>query len=225
MTCWRSSYASGDACEASPVHRPRVPCVALSSLAPVVGLEGRRALPLCSPIDRRHRASKVVRTSRENDRPHSAPRGIGHRRPRRGRTRLPRDEPIRRVVQNVLQARRRRGSAGSMVKVRGFLFSAFARVCAAYEWNCRLVEGDWTDPEIPDPLSDMFALLTARRNRALIQQWGVWLAGKDAERALKVGQCQAISFALGYASHERSWHGSTVIDRSRLHKAWTNSGR
>jgi hypothetical protein len=42
------------------------------------------------------------------------------------------------------------------------------------------------DPGIPDPLSDMFALLTARRNRALTQQWGVWLAGKDAERALKV---------------------------------------
>lgn len=53
--------------------------------------------------------------------------------------------------------------------------------------NCRLVEGEWTDPGVPDPLSDMFELLTARRNRALTQQWGVWLAGKDAERALKVG--------------------------------------
>jgi hypothetical protein len=53
--------------------------------------------------------------------------------------------------------------------------------------DCRVVEGEWTDPEIPDPLSDMFALLTARRDRALTQQWGVWLAGKDTERALKVG--------------------------------------
>jgi vacuolar protein sorting-associated protein 3 len=51
---------------------------------------------------------------------------------------------------------------------------------------CRLVEGEWTDPEIPDPLSAMFALLTERRNRPLTQQWGIWLAGKDAERALKV---------------------------------------
>ena len=50
---------------------------------------------------------------------------------------------------------------------------------------------------IPDPLSQMFSLLTARRNRALIQQWGVWLAGKDVERALKVGQCQAIYSPLG----------------------------
>jgi hypothetical protein len=33
----------------------------------------------------------------------------------------------------------------------------------------------------------MFALLTALRDRALTQQWGVWLAGKDTDRALKVG--------------------------------------
>ncbi|KAH9018541.1 hypothetical protein EDB85DRAFT_2154432 [Lactarius pseudohatsudake] len=52
-------------------------------------------------------------------------------------------------------------------------------------WS-KLVEGEWTDPEISDPLSDMFALLTARRDRALTQQWGVWLAGKDTERALKL---------------------------------------
>ena len=56
-----------------------------------------------------------------------------------------------------------------------------------FERFCRLVEGEWTDPEIADPLSDMFALLNARRDRALTQQWGVWLAGKDTERALKVG--------------------------------------
>ncbi|KAH9003556.1 hypothetical protein EDB86DRAFT_3062932 [Lactarius hatsudake] len=52
-------------------------------------------------------------------------------------------------------------------------------------WS-KLVEGEWTDPEIADPLSDMFALLTARRDRALTQQWGVWLAGRDTERALKL---------------------------------------
>ncbi|KAI0266114.1 hypothetical protein BC834DRAFT_1026917 [Gloeopeniophorella convolvens] len=52
-------------------------------------------------------------------------------------------------------------------------------------WS-KLVDGEWTDTEIPDPLSDMFALLTTRRNRVLTQQWGAWLAGKDAERALKL---------------------------------------
>ena len=71
-----------------------------------------------------------------------------------------------------------------MVKVRGFLSACTP--CASHDSNRRLVEGEWVDPGIPDPLSEMFALLTARRNRALTQQWGVWLAGKDAERALKV---------------------------------------
>jgi hypothetical protein len=42
----------------------------------------------------------------------------------------------------------------------------------------------------------MFSLLTARRNRALIQQWGIWLAGKDAERALKVGHANPIFVRL-----------------------------
>jgi hypothetical protein len=60
--------------------------------------------------------------------------------------------------------------------------------------NRRLVEGEWVDPRIPDPLSDMFGLLTARRNHALTQQWGVWLAGKDAERALKVGHHAILFF-------------------------------
>lgn len=78
-----------------------------------------------------------------------------------------------------------------MVKVRA-LFSTCIP-CTSHDSNRRLVEGEWVDPGIPDPLSDMFALLTARRNRALTQQWGVWLAGKDAERALKVSD-RAIPF-------------------------------
>jgi hypothetical protein len=73
-----------------------------------------------------------------------------------------------------------------MVKVRDFLIFFHAQLLDDFLF-LRLVEGEWTDPEIPDPLSDMFTLLTARRDRALTQQWGVWLAGKDTERALKVG--------------------------------------
>ncbi|KAI0288353.1 hypothetical protein BC826DRAFT_1038656 [Russula brevipes] len=66
------------------------------------------------------------------------------------------------------------------------MYSKRGHDAALLEIWSKLVEGEWTDPEIPDPLSDMFALLTARRNRALTQQWGVWLAGKDTERALKL---------------------------------------
>ncbi|KAN0136305.1 hypothetical protein V8E53_005910 [Lactarius tabidus] len=66
------------------------------------------------------------------------------------------------------------------------VYSKLGDDAALLEAWSKVVEGEWTDPEIPDPLSDMFALLTARRDRALTQQWGVWLAGKDTERALKL---------------------------------------
>ena len=58
----------------------------------------------------------------------------------------------------------------------------------------------------------MFALLTARRNRALTQQWGVWLAGKDAERALKVSYHAPLPFdilqVLDVISQLLTSHGS-----------------
>lgn len=50
----------------------------------------------------------------------------------------------------------------------------------------RLVSGEWSDSSISDPLGGMFALLSDKRDRALIQKWGVWLTKYDLERALKV---------------------------------------
>jgi hypothetical protein len=44
--------------------------------------------------------------------------------------------------------------------------------------------------------ADSPCLLTARRNRALTQQWAVWLAGKDTERALKVRHPACFLFFL-----------------------------
>ncbi|KAI0000159.1 hypothetical protein BJV74DRAFT_876958 [Russula compacta] len=85
---------------------------------------------------------------------------------------LPEVEPVFRAI----------GLFGALCK----LYSKHGNDAALLEVWSKLVEGEWTDPEIPDPLSDMFALLTARRNRALTQQWGIWLAGKDTERALKL---------------------------------------
>ncbi|KAI0052121.1 hypothetical protein FA95DRAFT_1602084 [Auriscalpium vulgare] len=52
-------------------------------------------------------------------------------------------------------------------------------------WS-KLVDGEWTDTDIPDPLSDIFNLLTERRNRQLTQKWGIWLTKKDSERAMKL---------------------------------------
>jgi hypothetical protein len=50
----------------------------------------------------------------------------------------------------------------------------------------RLIDGEWMDAEIKDPVSDMITLLVEKNDRALIRQWGVWLMKRDSERGLKV---------------------------------------
>ena len=50
----------------------------------------------------------------------------------------------------------------------------------------RLVDGEWSDEDVIDPLTEMFTILTEKRDRALTQRWGVWLTRKDSHRALKV---------------------------------------
>jgi hypothetical protein len=104
---------------------------------------------------------------------------------------LPEVEPVFRAtgLYNALcKIYSKRGLDAALLEVWSKCVGTPLRLCSrSHNLNRRLVEGEWADPGIPDPLSDMFALLTARRNRALTQQWGIWLAGKDAERALKVG--------------------------------------
>jgi hypothetical protein len=52
--------------------------------------------------------------------------------------------------------------------------------------NTRLVDGEWTDEDIQDPLEQMMALLSETRDRMLIQRWGLWLVKRDASAGLKV---------------------------------------
>ena len=52
-------------------------------------------------------------------------------------------------------------------------------------WS-KLVDGDWQDPEVQDPLTRIFDLLSDRKDRTLIHRWTAWLVKKDADRALKV---------------------------------------
>ncbi|KAI0948169.1 hypothetical protein AcW1_009756 [Taiwanofungus camphoratus] len=52
-------------------------------------------------------------------------------------------------------------------------------------WS-KLVDGEWVDKDVQDPLSRIFSLLSEKRDRMLIQQWGVWLTKHDHERALKL---------------------------------------
>lgn len=49
-----------------------------------------------------------------------------------------------------------------------------------------MIAGEWADEDVRDPLGSMVAFLTERRDRALVQEWGVWLLKYDAERAMKV---------------------------------------
>ncbi len=52
-------------------------------------------------------------------------------------------------------------------------------------WS-KLADGQWQDPEVHDPLTRIFDLLSDRKDRASIQRWTAWLVKKDSERALKV---------------------------------------
>ena len=52
--------------------------------------------------------------------------------------------------------------------------------------TARLVDGEWTDDDIEDPLGRMMVLLNETRDRALVQQWGLWLVKRDTALGLKV---------------------------------------
>ena len=49
----------------------------------------------------------------------------------------------------------------------------------------RLVDGQWSDDDIKDPQTQMIALLSEKRDRALTQRWGLWLTKRDPESGLK----------------------------------------
>ena len=50
----------------------------------------------------------------------------------------------------------------------------------------RLVNGEWVDEDVHDPLASMFNFLNEKREKALAQQWGLWLLKYDQEKAMKV---------------------------------------
>ncbi|KAI0754157.1 hypothetical protein C8Q80DRAFT_1216335 [Daedaleopsis nitida] len=52
-------------------------------------------------------------------------------------------------------------------------------------WS-KLVDGEWTDASVQNPLDRIFHLLSDRKDRSLIQRWMAWLVKKDSDRALKL---------------------------------------
>ncbi|KAG6916344.1 hypothetical protein DXG01_007235 [Tephrocybe rancida] len=52
-------------------------------------------------------------------------------------------------------------------------------------WS-KLIDGEWTDEDIPDPLSNMIALLAEKKDRTLTQHWGLWLTKRNPEQGLQL---------------------------------------
>ncbi|KIM35684.1 hypothetical protein M413DRAFT_326838 [Hebeloma cylindrosporum] len=50
----------------------------------------------------------------------------------------------------------------------------------------KIIEGQWSDEDIKDPLSQMITMLTEKRDKALTQRWGIWLTKIDPEKGLKL---------------------------------------
>ncbi|KAJ7685236.1 hypothetical protein DFH06DRAFT_1357108, partial [Mycena polygramma] len=50
----------------------------------------------------------------------------------------------------------------------------------------KLVDGEWSDDDIQDPIDQMLNLLQNAKNRALIQKWGLWLTRRDPERGIRL---------------------------------------
>jgi vacuolar protein sorting-associated protein 3 len=53
-------------------------------------------------------------------------------------------------------------------------------------FSYRVAEGIYTDEDIQDPISNIISLLNEKKDRALMQKWGIWLVKIDPERGLKV---------------------------------------
>ncbi|KAF5369852.1 hypothetical protein D9758_001393 [Tetrapyrgos nigripes] len=50
----------------------------------------------------------------------------------------------------------------------------------------KLVDGEWTEEDIKDPIANIVSLLTEKKDRSLNQKWGLWLTKRDPERGLKL---------------------------------------
>lgn len=48
------------------------------------------------------------------------------------------------------------------------------------------MDGEWTDEDVKDPLSEMLSILGRKRDKALTQRWIVWIAKRNADGALMV---------------------------------------
>ncbi|KAH9916048.1 uncharacterized protein B0H18DRAFT_885291 [Fomitopsis serialis] len=110
--------------------------------------------------------------------------------------------------------------------IQGGYFDALCRLYWQYgqeskllsTW-AKLVDGEWKDNEVKDPLGSMFALLGERRDRTVIQQWSIWLTKRDPDRALKL--LTSLSSGKRTAEDDRNlltqlWEADTSAGRRYL---------
>lgn len=50
----------------------------------------------------------------------------------------------------------------------------------------RIVEGEWKDPSVTNPLGEIIQLLSTSRNRDIVQRYGLWLARQEPVAAFSV---------------------------------------
>jgi hypothetical protein len=53
----------------------------------------------------------------------------------------------------------------------------------------RMVDGEWTEPDITNPLDLIFLLMRETKDESLLPKWRVWLVTKDVERGMEVRLC------------------------------------
>ncbi|KAJ2919054.1 hypothetical protein MD484_g1318, partial [Candolleomyces efflorescens] len=50
----------------------------------------------------------------------------------------------------------------------------------------KIVDGEWVDQDVPEPLLQMISLLTNKRDKALTQRWAIWLTKRDPEAGIRL---------------------------------------
>ncbi|KAK2467972.1 hypothetical protein APHAL10511_000267 [Amanita phalloides] len=50
----------------------------------------------------------------------------------------------------------------------------------------KLIDGEWKDRRIEDPVSDLVRLVQGKKDRSLIQKWALWLLSRHPDRGIKL---------------------------------------
>ncbi|KLO19340.1 hypothetical protein SCHPADRAFT_935413 [Schizopora paradoxa] len=92
------------------------------------------------------------------------------------------DEPNDIVLNEVEEPLRKNGHYNALVK----LYQKAGDTAKLLDAWSKLVDGIWVDEDIKDPLEKMVDLLSKSADKALVQQWGLWLTARSADLGLRL---------------------------------------